>query len=99
MGTAKADLAAAVYTIHGGLSRRESVVIVGAIFDRIRSALASGHPVLISGFGSFSVKARRPRLGRNPRTGSPVQIAASHRLRFRPSRLVIQGLNRTPSRG
>ncbi len=99
MGTAKADLAEAVYEVHGGLSRRESIVIVGAIFDRIRIALADGRPVLISGFGSFTIKTRRPRLGRNPRSGEPVQIAARRRLSFRPSRLVVQGLNRTPSRG
>lgn len=99
MGRAKADLADEVYRMHGGLSRRESVHVVGLIFDRIRGALAGGRPVLISGFGTFTIRHRRPRLGRNPRTGEVVPIAASRRLVFRPSRLVVRGLNPARSRG
>ncbi len=94
MGKAKADLADAIYRMHGGLSRRESRQVVGLIFGRIREALAGGSPVLISGFGTFKVMHRRPRVGRNPRTGEPVPIAAARRLVFRPSRLVVSGLNR-----
>jgi len=93
MGKAKADLADAVYRRHGGLSRRESRRVVGLIFDRIRGALAGGRPVLISGFGTFRVRPRRPRLGRNPRTGETVPIVASRRLAFRPSRVVLTDLN------
>lgn len=94
MGKARADLADAIYRRHGGLSRREARQIVGVIFGRIRSALAGGSPVLISGFGTFKIMRRRPRLGRNPRTGEPVPIAAARRLIFRPSRLVVGSLNR-----
>ncbi len=93
MAKAKSDLADAVYQRHGGLSRRESERIVGLIFSRIRSALADGSPVLISGFGSFKVADRRPRMGRNPRTGQPIPIDAARRLVFRPSRLVVVDLN------
>ncbi len=93
MSKAKADLADAVYRIHGGLSRREARTVVGLIFQTIRGTLAGGRPVLISGFGTFKVLARRPRLGRNPRTGQAVPIGAARRLVFRPSRLVVRGLN------
>lgn len=96
MGKAKADLADAVYKIHGGLSRRQARVLVGLIFETIRGTLGGGRPVLISGFGTFKIFARRPRLGRNPRTGQAVPIAATRRLVFRPSRLVVRGLNSRP---
>jgi integration host factor subunit alpha len=94
MAKAKSDLADAIYRRHGGLSRRESARIIGLIFGRIRRALADGKPVLISGFGTFKVANRGPRLGRNPRTGQPVLIGAARRLVFRPSRLVVGDLNR-----
>jgi nucleoid DNA-binding protein len=93
MSRSRADLANAVYRVHGGLSRRESKALVGLIFERIRAALAVGRPVLISGFGTFKVLPRRSRLGRNPRTGQPVPIRAAQRPVFRPSRLMVNGLN------
>jgi integration host factor subunit alpha len=93
MSRSKADLADVVYRVHGGLSRRESKALVGTILDRIRGALASGRPVLISGFGTFKVLPRRSRIGRNPRTGEAVPIREARRPVFRPSRLMVQGLN------
>jgi integration host factor subunit alpha len=99
MGIARSDLANAVYRAHGGLSRRESRAVVDVIFQRIRGALADGDPVLISGFGSFRVLTRRPRRGRNPRTGEPVPIAAARRAVFRPSRLVVSDLNQRRPEG
>jgi len=93
MGGTKADLADAVYRVHGGLSRREARQLVDIIFDRIRAALRTGRPVMISGFGSFKVQLRRPRVGRNPRTGQAVPIHAGRRAVFRPSRLIVQGPN------
>jgi len=65
----------------------------GAVLDRIRAALRTGRPVLISGFGTFRVLDRRPRLGRNPRTGEAVAIAPARRAVFRPSRLMVRGMN------
>ncbi|HEU4402272.1 MAG TPA: HU family DNA-binding protein [Candidatus Polarisedimenticolia bacterium] len=93
MAKSKADLADAVYRMHGGLSRREAEAVVDRIFKGIRAALARGRPVLISGFGSFKVKARRARVGRNPRTGEAVPIPGGRRAVFRASRLVVRGLN------
>ncbi len=53
---------------------------------------------MISGFGSFRVLERRPRVGRNPRTGETFPIAAARRAVFRPSRTMIAGLNAGPAR-
>jgi integration host factor subunit alpha len=49
---------------------------VEAFFDTIRSTLASGEEVKISGFGNFSIHGKTPRPGRNPRTGEPKEITA-----------------------
>jgi integration host factor subunit alpha len=93
MGKTKADLAEAVYRVHGGLSHHESRKMVDLILDQIRHALVNGDSVLISGFGTFKVQRRRPRIGRNPRTGRAVPIAASRRPVFRPSSVVLKGMN------
>lgn len=58
------------------LSRRDSEVIINAIFDAITGALAEGGRIEIRGFGSFVVKHRRAREGRNPKTGQAVSVAA-----------------------
>jgi integration host factor subunit beta len=59
-----------------GFSHRESETIVNAIFDAMVTALARGERIEIRGFGSFGVKQRRAREGRNPRTGQPVAVQA-----------------------
>jgi integration host factor subunit beta len=92
----KADLADAVYRRHGALSRREAVLVVDRILDHIRRGLAAGHPVKISGFGSFLVVRRRARTGRNPRTGQRVSIPDRTAPVFRPSRQVVHQLNSRP---
>jgi integration host factor subunit beta len=58
------------------LSRRDSEIIINAIFDAITNALAEGGRIEIRGFGSFVVKHRRAREGRNPKTGQSVSVAA-----------------------
>ena len=89
----KADLADAVYRRHGGLTRSDAGRLVDLILGTIRASLAGGRPVRISGFGSFRIVARASRVGRNPRTGERVAIAAARRPVFRPSRLVLHELN------
>ncbi len=59
-----------------GSSHRESETIVNAMFDAMMTALARGERIEIRGFGSFGVKQRRAREGRNPRTGQPVEVQA-----------------------
>lgn len=58
------------------LSLKDSEIIVNTIFDAMTEALASGDRIEIRGFGSFQVKSRRSREGRNPRTGDKVQVEA-----------------------
>ncbi len=57
------------------LYQRDVERIVATIFDEMSSALANGDRVELRGFGAFSVKARAPRIGRNPRTGEVVNVS------------------------
>lgn len=58
------------------LSHRDSEAVVNAMFDEMAQGLARGERIEIRGFGSFGVKQRRARQGRNPKTGEPVEVAA-----------------------
>ena len=59
------------------LSRAATDAVIDAVFSTISDALAKGEPVAIAGFGTFSIRARAARQGRNPQTGEPLTIAAS----------------------
>ena len=61
-----------------GLSRADAGKAVDATLDAIQNTLANGGSVSLVGFGTFSVKARAARMGRNPRTGEAIHIAASN---------------------
>ena len=61
-----------------GLSRADAAKAVDATLDAIQGTLAAGGGVSLVGFGTFSVKARAARMGRNPRTGEAIQIKASN---------------------
>lgn len=60
-----------------GLTKKDSEKVLNAVLDSIAAALAKGDKVQISGFGSFEVKEREARVGRNPQTGETMEIAAS----------------------
>ncbi len=60
-----------------GLQKKDADRAVGAMFEVIEEALAQGDKVVISGFGSFEVRDRAARTGRNPQTGQEIQIAAT----------------------
>ena len=66
-----------------GLSKADAGRAVDGVFDSIASALKSGGDVRIVGFGTFSVAHRAATTGRNPRTGDPIQIAASKQPKFK----------------
>jgi len=72
----KADLAEKVAEI--GVTKKQAAEAVDCIFGAIKDALASGDKVSLIGFGTFSVKERAARQGRNPRTGDTIQIAAKN---------------------
>ena len=57
--------------------------LLDTVLDSIRQGLASEGTVTITGFGTFEVKYRKPRVGRNPHTGDPIQIVAGKRVGFR----------------
>lgn len=80
----RADLTEAVYR-ELGLSRTESAVIVESILEHIADALLRGEDVKLSGFGTFMVRQKRQRIGRNPKTKEEVVIAPRRVLTFRPS--------------
>jgi integration host factor subunit alpha len=78
-----------------GLSRTESSDMVNAVLDLIADELVGGNSVKLSSFGTFMVRHKRERMGRNPKTGEEVPITPRRVLVFRPSQVmrnVINGL-------
>ena len=88
----RAQLSEAVYQ-EVGLSRNESADLLEAVLGEISTALAQGETVKISSFGSFSVRAKGQRVGRNPKTGEEVPILPRRVLVFRPSQLLKKRIN------
>lgn len=88
----RADLAEAIYK-QIGLSRNESAEIVATILEEISQRLEAGENVKISSFGSFSVRSKNERIGRNPKTGREVPITPRRVLSFRPSHILRDRLN------
>jgi len=72
----KRDLIEEVIIQHPHFSRRDAEVMVNAVFEHLAEALARGERIEIRGFGSFMVKQRKAREGRNPRTGTVVSVVA-----------------------
>ena len=88
----KADLVEQV-TALGDLTRRDSEVIVETIFDSVIGALQSGDKIEIRGFGSFRIRQRNARIGRNPKTGAKVEVPAKRVPYFKPSKELRQLIN------
>ena len=81
------DLSEAVYSAVG-LSRNESAQLVESVLQHMSDALVAGETVKISSFGTFSVRAKSARIGRNPKTGDEVPIHPRRVMTFRPSHLM-----------
>ena len=81
----KKELADAVGSAFGG-SKAMGSAAVDAVFEALTKALAGGEEVQIAGFGKFEVRHRPARMGRNPRTGEPVQIQASKAPAFKAAK-------------
>ena len=93
----RADLAESLHK-NVGLSKAESSKLVESILDHMSNALAKGENVKISGFGSFLLRDKGARVGRNPKTGDEVPIAPRRVLVFRPSHVLKAVINgQTPS--
>src|SRR5262245_33102092 len=88
----RADLAEAVYE-QVGLSRNESADLVEAVLNEVSASLVKGENVKISSFGSFSVRQKGERIGRNPKTGVEVPISPRRVLVFRASHVLKDRIN------
>jgi integration host factor subunit alpha len=89
----RADLLEAVYECCAGLSRAQAREIVEVALEEICSALTDGEAVKLRGFGSFSVRSKTARVGRNPRTRQEFPITARRVLTFKASPRLIALVN------
>lgn len=96
----RAQLGEAVYQ-EVGLSRNESADLLETVLNQVSDALAKGESVKISSFGTFSVRQKGQRIGRNPKTGEEVPILPRKVLVFRPSQVLKNRINekKRPSSG
>ena len=88
----RADLCEAVYR-KVGLSRTESAQLVEVVLDEISDCIIRGEPVKLSSFGSFIVRSKSERVGRNPKTGEEVPISPRRVMVFKPSNVLKQKVN------
>jgi integration host factor subunit beta len=93
----KSELIARLAEANPHLYQRDVERIVSTVFDEISSALSRGDRVELRGFGSFSVKRRPARIGRNPRTGEAVNVAEKHVPFFKAGKELRERLNSGPS--
>ena len=88
----RADLCEAVYQ-KVGLSRTESAELVELVLDEISASIIRGESVKLSSFGSFVVRSKGERVGRNPKTGEEVPISPRRVMVFKPSNVLKQRIN------
>lgn len=88
----KADLISKVAE-QSGLTRKDASAAVGAIFDTVSTSLKNGESVQIMGFGTFEVRNRASRKGRNPQTGEEITIPASKNPAFKPGKQLKESVN------
>ena len=72
---------------------KESTEIVDQVFDIMKETLEGGEKIKISGFGNFNVRTKRPRKGRNPKTGEEIVISGRKVVTFKPSLVLRKALN------
>ena len=88
----RAELGEAVHKSIG-LSRAESAQLVEIVLDKVADALVAGQNVKLSSFGSFILRDKNRRIGRNPKTGQEVPIEPRRVLTFRPSQILRDKIN------
>ncbi len=94
----RADLAGAVFNA-GGLSRDQSAQMVEDILEEICAALTRGETVKLPSFGTFQVRQKSERIGRNPKTGEEVPITRRRVVVFRPSHKLKAQINSSAATG
>lgn len=89
----KSELIAILAKKNPHLYQRDVELIVNTFFDTISEAMARGERIELRGFGAFAVKKRDARVGRNPKTGEAVQVAAKHTPHFKTGKDLRERLN------
>ena len=92
MSLRKIDIIESVYN-QLGIPKKDCVRIVESLFDFIKDDLGKGKDVMISGFGKWTVKAKKKRRGRNPQTGEAMTIDARRVVTFKPSTVLRDVIN------
>ena len=89
----KPELAAAIAE-KAGVTKEKAGEIINAITDEITNAMTKNDPVTLIGFGTFSLRARSARTGKNPQTGASIQIPASKSVGFKPGKSLKDSVNK-----
>ncbi len=92
MSLTKIDIIESIYE-KIGIPKKDCVSIVESVFEIIKDDLDKGNDVMISGFGKWTVKAKKKRKGRNPQTGKELMIDARKVVTFRPSQVLKGTVN------
>lgn len=94
MALTKAEIVKNLYA-NSNFSKERCVDLVESVFDLVKEELAVGSPVLISGFGKWSVRQKSPRRGRDPQTGNELTLDARRVVTFKCARKLKESLNGT----
>ncbi len=89
----RSDLIEKIAALHGQMTQQEVDAVVRIVFDSIADSLHHGERVELRGFGSFSVRERQARVGRNPRTGASVDVEAKRAVHFKPGKGMREGVD------
>ena len=76
-----------------GFSQRSAADLVDIVFERMKETLLAEESIKLVQFGTFNVRRKSPRQGRNPRTGDPMEITKRSMISFRPSKIVRERIN------
>ena len=90
----KSELIQRIAQTQSHLVERDVALAVNMVLEHMATCLAGGGRIEIRGFGSFSVRFRRARVGRNPRTGTPVSLPERYAPYFKPGKHLRERLNR-----
>lgn len=93
MGINKGDLVDAVYTKQSDLTKKGATDLVDAVIDVMKGAFQNGETVKVSGFGTFTVRTKTERVGRNPKTGQEISIPSRRVLTFKASPVLRAAIN------
>jgi integration host factor subunit alpha len=93
MKLTKADLIRQVFKNHDNLTKAQATDSVEALLRLSKNSLINGSDLLLSGFGKFNIRDKRPRRGRNPQTGEDLTLEARRVVSFKPSGILKDKVN------